>query len=85
LLQSRLGLLGKKTTADTLRLLISDLCAWRPLSAAEIAFLLGRTRDHLLNEHIRPMVASGDLLPTLPDQPKHPRQAYRVSGKRCAT
>ena len=79
-LQSRIKLLGRKPGPETLRPLISDLCALRPFSAAELASLLSRTRDHLLNEHVRPMVASGDLLPTLPDHPKHPRQAYRTAA-----
>ena len=77
-LQTQIGQLGKKPDAVTLRALILALCGWQPLSAADIARLLGRTRDHLLNEHIRPLVGSGDLIPTLPDQPKHPRQAYRT-------
>ncbi len=76
-LQSRIRGLGKKPDGETLRGLILALCSENALSAADIARLLGRTRDHLLNEHIRPLVGSGDLVPTLPDHPKHPRQAYR--------
>jgi ATP-dependent DNA helicase RecG len=78
-LQTQIGNLGKKPDPVTLRAVILALCAWQPLSAADIARLLTRTRDHLLNEHFRPLVSSGHLMPTLPDQPKHPRQAYRTA------
>ena len=50
-----------------------------PLSADELATLLGRTRIHLVNEHLRPMIAAGELARTIPDQASHPQQQYRAT------
>lgn len=70
--------LGGRPKRDAIRTVIRELCAWRPLSADELATLLGRTRVHLVNEHLSPMLAAGVLAHTIPEQPSHPQQKYRT-------
>lgn len=77
-LQAQIDALGGKPDPAALRSVILALCRWKPLGATEVARLLARTRDHILNEHLRPMVANGELVLTFPDQPKHPKQSYRA-------
>ena len=59
--------------------LLRDLCAWRALSSREIALVLGK-QDHkkLVRNYLSPMVASGVLAYTLPEQENHPDQRYTV-------
>lgn len=71
---------GRRATPDVIRRAIRALCAWRPLSADDLATLLDHTRIHLVNEHIRPMLQEGELQRTIPDQPNHPQQQYRAAG-----
>lgn len=68
----------RATTPDLIRRINTALCAWRPLSADDLATLLGRTRVHLVNEHLSPMLAAGVLAHTIPEQPSHPQQKYRT-------
>lgn len=70
---------GRRATPDVIRSAIRALCAWRPLSADDLATLLHRTRIHLVNEHIRPMLQDGELQRTIPHQPNHPQQQYRAA------
>ncbi len=70
--------LGGRPKRDTIRAVIRDLCSWQPLSGDELATLLGRTRIHLVNEHLSPMINAGVLARTIPDQPNHPQQKYRT-------
>lgn len=70
--------LGGRPKRDAIRTVIRELCAWRPLSADELATLLGRTRVHLVNEHLSSMLAAGVLAHTIPEQPSHPQQKYRT-------
>jgi hypothetical protein len=67
-LRVRLPLPGTKPRRDSLRALITDLCAWRPLSARELAGILGR-QEHkpLMRDHLSPMVADGTLAYTIPE------------------
>lgn len=70
--------LGGRPKREAIRAVILELCAWRPLSADELATLLGRTRVHLVNEHLGPMLVAGGLAHTIPEQPSHPQQKYQA-------
>jgi len=72
--------LGGRPKRDVIRAVLRTLCSWRPLSAEELASLLRRTRIHLVNEHLGPMLKAGDLAHTIPDQPRHPNQRYRATS-----
>ncbi len=59
-----------------LRALIRDLCAQRALGADELEAHLGKGRQYLLNQHLRPMIHAGELEHLYPESPKHPNQKY---------
>jgi ATP-dependent DNA helicase RecG len=73
--------LGSRSSYSAVRPVIRQLCAWRPLSPAEIARLLGRTQNYIRQHYLRPMVRDGELAYTIPDKPAHPHQAYRAVEK----
>lgn len=73
--------LGAKATPEKVRSAILAVCAWRACSANDLARLLSRSRVYLLNEHLRHLVAENKLEMTIPEQPKHPDQAYRTTPK----
>jgi len=78
-LRARIPSTGTKPRKETLRALIRDLCAWRALSAREIAALLGgRDHKHLVREFLSPMVHEGLLAYTTPEMENHPDQRYTV-------
>ena len=73
-LRARLGL---KPRQDDLRSALVALCAHRSRTAVELASMLGRKDvTHLVNKHLRPLVAAGRLRATHPNSPTHPAQAY---------
>ena len=76
-LRGRLPDAGTKPRREVLRRLIEDLCAWRPLSARELAGILGR-QEHkpLVRDYLSPMVAEGRLAYTISKMENHPEQRY---------
>lgn len=82
-LRARIPAVGAKPRKDTLRTLIRDLCAWRALSARDLATLLGgRDHKHLVREFLGPMVGEGLLAYTIPAMENHPEQRYTVPSTR---
>ncbi len=78
-LRRRLPTSGARPRRAVVRALIRDLCAWRPLAGRDLAVLLGgRDTKVLLREHLRPMIAAGDLVHSIPQMPNHPDQKYTV-------
>lgn len=65
---------------DRVRAAIVEACSVRPLSLGELAELLGREKTKLRERHIVELVREGRLLMTLPQEPNHPRQAYRAAN-----
>lgn len=70
---------GKRSTPYEMRATIRELCAWQALQPLEIALLLRRTPRHVRDIYLRPMIRDGELEYTHPDNPAHPRQAYRAT------
>ena len=81
-LQEQIQRLGKKPAPQVLRAAIVSACAWQPLSASDLSRLLDRSRVYLLNDHLSELVADKQLELTIPEQPRHPRQTYRASGRK---
>lgn len=78
-LRARIPGAGTKPRKEALRALIQDLCAWRALSAREMAALLGgRDQKHLVREFLSPMVHENLLAYTIPAMENHPDQRYTV-------
>jgi ATP-dependent DNA helicase RecG len=66
-----------------LRDVIYRLCCWKSLNSSHLAGLLGKRQNYLVEKHLRPMLEAGELEHIYPDNPAHPKQAYRaISGTR---
>ena len=63
---------------ERLRNVIYRLCAWKHLQATHLAGLLGRGQNYLVERHLRPMLEAGELEYLYPENPAHPKQAYRA-------
>lgn len=55
---------------------ITAVCSGRYLTVRNLAELLGRDTDALLNHYLKDMVVAGILKLRFPDKPNHPQQAY---------
>lgn len=77
-LRAELNGLGRRSDTAVVRRLILDLCAVRPFPASELAELLNRHAKYLSQQHLQPLLREGHLAYTFPDEPKHPKQAYRT-------
>ncbi|MBN1512019.1 MAG: putative DNA binding domain-containing protein [Phycisphaerae bacterium] len=73
--------LGKRSGPEHVKDVIVRLCAWRPLRLAQLAHLLHRNPDYIRGQYVYPLVQARRLQYTLPDNPAHPRQAYRAVTK----
>lgn len=72
---------GSRPRRSLLRALILDLCAWRALSAREIAGILhGREPKPLVRDYLTPMVGDGLLAYTIPEMENHPDQRYTLAA-----
>jgi ATP-dependent DNA helicase RecG len=81
----RIRTLGQRVSQPDLAQLTMDLCRHRPFSADELATTLGKTRKHVLERALTPLLRSGQLRHTIPDQPNHPDQAYTIADSLPAT
>ena len=77
-LQVAVADLGKRAKPDRLRAVIVQLCAWKPLSADQLAVILNRNRHYMATEVLSGMLQEGLLAYLHPEQPAHPQQAYTV-------
>ena len=72
--------LGKRPSAKDLRRVIKMLCS-QEMTPADLASVLGKTDvANLVRAHLAPMVDAGELERTHPENPTHPRQAYRTTA-----
>lgn len=68
-----------RLTPESMQEVLTALCAVRELSLDEIGRLLQRNARGIRNRHLRPMVQSGRMQLRFPDEPNHPKQAYRTN------
>jgi hypothetical protein len=61
------------------------MCDWRPLTSAQLANFLNRQQDALVRDHLKPMVAGGELSYTKPEMPNHPNQSYTTRSDATET
>lgn len=73
--------IGHRATPDEIKYVVKKLCRWRALQVTEIAVILNRSRRHIQENYLRPMIRAGELRYTYPDNPPHPQQAYKTVGK----
>lgn len=72
--------LGRRATPEEVRYVILKLCKWRALQVTELATILNRNRRYIQDSYVTPMVKSGEIEYTYPDNPAHPHQAYRLKS-----
>lgn len=78
-LRLRVESLGRRVEPNIMEDLIQDLCAWRPLSAEEIADILDKTTNYISNKYLYRMVKGRALRHKYPEMVKHPSQKYMAS------
>ena len=77
--------LGPRPRRDTLRALILKICSLREWTTSEdLARFLDMHKPSLVYRHLRPYVDAGLLELKHPDEPNHPRQAYRTRPEAAA-
>lgn len=80
-LRAAIDALGPKPAAPRLRRVLLDVCALGWWTPRELAALLGlKDAANLSRKHLGPLVEEGKLERRFPDNPAHPRQAYRAAG-----
>ncbi len=72
---------GPRARKDKTMRAVLALCEWQPLSAEQLAGILGRkNKKKLLSEILQPLLAQGKLVYTIPNVPNHPMQKYTVQN-----
>jgi ATP-dependent DNA helicase RecG len=79
-LSQQLDALKQRNSPEVLDDLIQELCNWKAMSLAQIAFLVKRDGVHLQNGCIKRLLLKKRLLLFHPEQPNHPQQKY-VAGE----
>jgi ATP-dependent DNA helicase RecG len=77
-LARRIAKLGGKAEPLVVQKLLVECCQVRPFSTGELVEVFGRTRDHLTRHYLKPLLGEGVLERTHPDNPRHPKQAYKA-------
>jgi ATP-dependent DNA helicase RecG len=77
--------LQPRMAPEALSALIIRLCAWRPLSAVEIAGLLKRNPTYISQKFLTGMIKDGGLSYLYPEMIQHPGQKYVSQGRAPGT
>lgn len=80
-IQQALESLGRRAAKGAVQRVILKLLAWKELSAAQLAELLGRTALHVRNEYLPTMLNAGMIVKSNPDNPTDPRMTYTVKDR----
>ncbi len=78
-LGARLGALGQRNPPEEVREIVVALCRHRAWRAEELATLLQRNTEYVRNNYLRPLLRSGRLQMTNPQDVNDPQQAYRAA------
>ena len=77
--------LGQRPRRDTLRALVLQICNLREWTTSEeLARFLDMHKPSLVYRHLRPLMDTGALALKYPEEPNHPRQAYRTRPEAAA-
>ncbi len=71
--------LGQRADPRRVMEVITDLCDWRELSSSELAKILIRNQTYIVDRYLNPLIHSGGLQYTIPDNPSDSNQAYRAT------
>jgi len=75
-LQERIQKLTKKAKSGDLQAVLIELCSIQPINIHELSSILSRKPRYIRDYILKPMVRTGKIKLSFPDQPNHPRQAY---------
>jgi ATP-dependent DNA helicase RecG len=71
--------LGKKVQdLQSIKDIISEICANEAYSAAELANIFGRKEKYFKRKYLAPMIKEGKIQYKYPEMPNHPNQAYKA-------
>lgn len=70
--------LGLRSSPSKVQDVVMKLCSIRPYTADELATILNRNKGWVFRSYLGPMIRDGRLDYTMPENPHHPNQAYRV-------
>ena len=71
----------KRVNPELMRTTILNVCSNEYINLKRLAELLARTPDSIRANYINPMLKEGRLQLQYPDQPNHPKQAYKTVSK----
>jgi ATP-dependent DNA helicase RecG len=77
-LQQRIQSLQERNEPEEVRRIIIELCKLKPHSSDELAKVLSRNRNYLLDKDLKPLLKEGILQYTHPNSPNDPQQRYMV-------
>lgn len=77
-LAARLGAIGQRHPPQEIRDLVLQLCGLRAWKADELSLLLRRNPEVVRQNYLRPLMRTGLLVMTRPEEPNDPQQAYRA-------
>ena len=80
-LTAKIQALGKRSPPSDIQQVIERLCLIQPFSADELAHILQQNKKWVKRSYLSSMVRDGILEYTIPDNPKHPSQAYRARNR----
>ncbi len=72
--------LGKRAPEAAVKSVVRKLCSWNDLALPALARMLGRSEVYLRQKIVSPMVKTGELEFTIPEEPNHTRQRYRAAS-----
>jgi ATP-dependent DNA helicase RecG len=75
----RIGALGQRNPPNEVREIVLALCSGRAWRAEELGIVLQRNTEYVRNNYLRPLLRSGRLQMTNPQDVNDPQQAYRAS------
>lgn len=70
--------IGQRSPPSQIQDLISHLCAIQPFTADELAQILQRNKKWVKSSYLAPMLRDEVIEYTIPENPRHPNQAYRT-------
>ena len=70
--------LGQRSPPGQVQQVITELCSIRAYTADELAVLLRRNKKWVFRSYLSPLLRAGILDYTIPENPRHPMQAYRT-------
>ena len=70
--------LGQRSPPGQVQQVVIELCSIRAYTADELAVLLRRNKKWVFRSYLSPLLRAGILEYTIPENPRHPTQAYRT-------